>query len=301
MLISSCTNSTKKEGSKETNLQENKDKTSQYFPYALPKVPSSIKGAKDQAKYMLEHYWDKVNFKDKAMLQDSVAFEEGFANYFGLLTSLDFDLVKERALYPLKNSLGETLNEELRLYRKYLYEVGSPMINNEIYELVLNWVLATPRTTALQKEEASLLLKLITKNKVGSLATDFIYEEADGSRHHLKHLPAPYSLLVFAKSDCATCEAFVEQLRGNEQLKKELENLNLKIVLIYLDSVDTQKCLANLPKWVVAGFDCKGVILSEQLYDIKETPTFYLLKRGGKVLLKETFPDEVLDYLKKNL
>ncbi len=283
-----------------TNKEQNSSEEKSLFPRALPNVPSSITKADEQARYMLEHYWDKFDFSDEDLLDDREGFEECFANYFGLLSSLDFNLIKEATLFPLKNSLDSVLKEELYLYRKYFYEVNSPMSNNDIYELVLEWALSTPRTNETQKEEARLLLNLIRKNKIGSQATDFIYQTADGSKHHLRNLLAPYSLLVFAKSDCATCEAFIEQLKGNDELRTELEKLKLDIVIIYLDrEVETDK-LARLPKWLIAGFDCEGLVLQKQLYDIKETPTFYLLKRGGEVLLKETFPDEVLEYLQRN-
>ncbi len=271
------------------------------FPRPLPNVPSSIKEADEQAFYMLQHYWDKFDFGNKEILDKPEAFEECLANYFGLLTSLKLEQVKEPALYPLKNSLDSVLQVELKLYRKYFYEANSPMNNNDIYEAVLNWTLSTPRTSKEQKIEAELLLALISKNKVGTKATDFIYQEADGSKHHLDHLLAPYSLLAFVKSDCATCEAFVEQLKGNDELREELKRLKLDIVLIYLDAEMGQEELSELPSWIIAGTDCQNVILNKQLYDIKATPTFYLLKRGGEVLLKETFPDEVLEYLKKNI
>ncbi len=271
----------------------------QIFPHPLPEVPSSITNASEQAQYMLTHYWDKFDFSHRSILQDRDGFEEAFANYFGLLTSLDSKQTKEALLYPLKNSLDSVLKVELRLYRKYLYEANSPMSNNELYEEVLNWILKTPRTTALQKEEARLLLRVISKNKVGTIATNFIYQKADSTKHHLKNLLSPYSLLVFAKTDCATCESFVEQIKGNKDLEAELKRLKLQIVLIYLDGANIAEQVKGLPESVIAGFDSEGAVLEKQLYDIKATPTFYLLKRGGEVLLKETYPDAVLDYLKE--
>ncbi len=283
-----------------SSTKSSKQTNTHLFSRSLPNVPSSITKADEQALYMLQHYWDKFDFSDNLILKDTEGFEEYLANYFSLLSSLDFSQAKEFVLYPLKKSLGSILKEELLLYRKYFYEADSPMTNNEIYELVLKWVLTTPRTNEVQKEEARLLLKVITKNKVGTKATDFIYQKADKTKHHLHNLLAPYSLLVFAKSDCLTCETFVEQLDGNEALKDELERLKLDIVLIYLDAQEAEENLAKLPKWIISGVDIEGVILQKQLYDIKATPTFYLLRRGGEVLLKETYPDEVLEYLREN-
>ncbi len=294
LLLSSCSDSA-------TNKNNRTSQEKQIYPRRLPNVPSSITKADDQALYMLKHYWDKFDFGDKELLRNREGFEECFANYFGLLSSLELPVVKDAVLYPLKNSLDSVLREELYLYRKYFYEAESPMNNNAIYELVLDWILSTPRTNEVQKEEARLLLDLITKNKVGTQATDFIYQKSDGSKHHLKNLLAPYSLLVFAKSDCTTCEAFIKQLRGNDELKAELEKLKLDIVIIYLDTELSPDKFDSLPEWVISGFDYEGVVLQKQLYDIKATPTFYLLKRGGEVLLKETFPDEVLEYLQRNI
>ncbi len=278
-----------------------KKETKNIFPRPLPEVPAFITDANEQALYMLKHYWDKFDFNHQELLNNREEFEEYFANYFGLLSSLDFDLVKEATLYPLEHSLDSVLKEELYLYRKYFYEADSPMNNNAIYEYVLTWMLSTPRTNQLQKEEARLLLDLVSKNKVGKRATNFIYQKADGSKHHLRNLLAPYSLLVFVKSDCASCEAFIKQLKEENELRAELKRLKLDIVLIYLDTELPKETLDNLPKWLIAGFDCEGAILQEQLYDIKATPTFYLLKRGGEILLKETFPDAVLEYLQENI
>ncbi len=289
LLLQSCAGTSHRQRAEQGSVQ--------MFPHPLPEVPSSITEAKEQAQYMLQHYWDKFDFSHKSILQNKDSFEEAFANYFGLLTSLDSKETKEALLYPLNNSLDSVLKEELRLYRKYLYAANSPMINNELYEEVLNWTLGTPRTSALQKEEARLLLRVISKNKVGTIATNFIYETADSTKHHLRNLLSPYSLLVFAKSDCATCKSFVEQIKGNKDLEAELNRLKLQIVLIYIDRTNIEEQLKDLPKSVIAGFDSEGAVLDKQLYDIKATPTFYLLKRGGEVLLKETYPDAVLNYL----
>lgn len=291
LLQSSCAGTSHRQRAKQDSVQ--------IFPHPLPEAPSSITDADEQARYMLKHYWDKFDFSNKAILKDKDSFEEAFANYFGLLTSLDSKDTKDELLYPLNNSLDSVLKEELRLYRKYLYEANSPMSDNELYEEVLDWILQTPRTTALQKEEARLLLRVISKNKVGTIATNFIYEKSDSTKHHLKNLLSPYSLLVFAKSDCATCQSFLEQIRGNKDLEAELKRLKLQIVLIYLDGKHSDEHFQDLPKSIIAGFDSEGAVLDKQLYDIKATPTFYLLKRGGEVLLKETYPDAVLDYLKE--
>ncbi len=292
-LQSSCLSSSQKQREQVDSIK--------LFPRPLPKVPSSITEAKAQSKYMLAHFWDKFDFSHEDILKNKDSFEESFANYFGLLTSLDSKEVSKELLYPLKNSLDSILKEELRLYRKYLYEADSPMLSNELYEEVLKWILKTPRTNALQKEEARLLLEIITKNKVGAIATNFVYQTADGSKHHLKNLLSPYSLLVFAKADCPTCEVFTQQLISSKELEQELQKLKLQIVLIYLDKEVPQAKLERLPKSIIAGFDYKEDILQKQLYDIKSTPTFYLLKRGGEVLLKETSPDEVLEYIKQKI
>lgn len=265
-------------------------------------IPLHLQSAQEQARYLLAHFWDRTNLTDSTLVAEE-SVEEAFADYCGLLTSFPAEQVAAEILYPLNQSDGKVLLYALSMYHRYLYQGGSPAMSDEHYRHVLHWAIRSPKVQAAHQEQARLLLDLLDKNAIGTPYTDLIYTSLDGSQHRLRHLKAPRTIVVFSTPDCPSCGHTLEELLAAPHISQGLESKQIGIFVLYLQctSAQYQSVAPQLPESIDTGHDAEGHVLGQQLYDIKASPTIYLLERGGKVLLKDATPRQIEQYLRTNL
>ena len=58
------------------------------FPY--PEVPAVMTVPEDRMAYLLEHFWERYDFRDTALLGRREITEQGFADFVGLLMQSGF-------------------------------------------------------------------------------------------------------------------------------------------------------------------------------------------------------------------
>lgn len=266
----------------------------------LPVPPGHIISAEEQARYMIAHFWDNIPLSSSELLTDRDAYEEAIANYLGLLTSFSASEMKQELLYPLNNLVKGPLLHTLELYRKYLYEADSPILNEDFYRIVLQWAIASPRVEKPHQEEATVLLSLINKNKVGTQAADFVYKTEAGQEQRLSYISTPYTFVVFASPGCASCRDVLRYASSLRELAELQASGKLTMLVVYIGDVSAEELAAEtaVPSWAIKAVDSYGAVTTAPLYDIKASPTCYLLGRSRKVLLKDTGIEQVLSYIK---
>lgn len=99
--------------------------------------------------------------------------------------------------------------------------------------------------------------------------------------------------------DCSNC-------RKHEQILAELpafvemqEKSILRILAVYPDDNEEEWLLksAHMPHGWIVGWNKQGYIRSKSLYEIRATPTMYLLDKQKKVILKDTSLEQTIQYL----
>lgn len=72
----------------------------------------------------------------------------------------------------------------------------------------------------------------------------------------------------------------------------------LRVLAVYLDD-NREEWLyktSQMPQGWIVGWNKQGNIRSKQLYDIRATPTLYLLDKQKKVILKDASLEKVIHY-----
>lgn len=265
----------------------------------LPEPPAHLASAHEQARYMVDHFWDNINLSDPSIITHAEAYEEAIVTYLGLLTSLPLEEVRPQLLYPLEQMVKQPLLYTMTLYRKYLYEADSPLTNEDFFRPVLEWAISSPRVDQPYQEQASLMLKLINKNRVGQQAEDFLYKTADERSLRLSQIKSPYTMVIFSSIGCPYCREVMSYLKEQKGLAQMAARGQLTLLVIYLgegaSSYIEQRGIA--PEWATVGYDPEGEIMRRPLYDLKASPTCYLLGRSREVVMKDAMPDEIVRYL----
>ena len=171
-----------------------------------------------------------------------------------------------------------------------LYEANSPLRNDAVYEAVLQYLLDSCTLDTASRVRYSSRLELVKKNQVGAKATDFSFVSATGEISSLYKITAANTILFFYEPDCRHCQLAIADLRANTGIAELIAMGKLSIVMVYAggDVELWKQFKTRLPDTWTNGFDPGKRILRNRIYDLKASPTLYLLDEDKRVLLKDT-------------
>lgn len=287
--LSACGNDAKQSG--------NTDSANTKREFVMPSVPSDLTNPSDRAGYLVEHYWDNFDFADTALIHLPEITEQAMADYVAILSLTK----KETTIQSIRNSLlmaqktPPMYNYFLEMYRKYLYDPNSPMKREEFYLPVLDYIIENKETLDSDRSRAEYERKMLLRNQIGAVASDFTYIMKNGKSGNLHNLKADHLLILFYNPDCHSCIEGVNQIKSSAAISKALEKKSLAILAVYPDSnIELwKKYYPEIPETWINVYDKERIIETKELYDLKATPTIYLLDKDKKVMLKDAIVGEI--------
>jgi thiol-disulfide isomerase/thioredoxin len=252
----------------------------------------------------LFHFWDKFDMQDTAQVKNPEKGEQRLADFIQLLSQNPDSATRDKAVDLMLDKAKvnrKSFDYFIKQYEHYLYDGNSPMRNDIMYESVLRYLIKTDKLSDLEKEAYRPTYKLVLRNKEGQIAEDFTYELANGKKQKLSDTKAKYTFLIFYDPDCSHCKETIHQLRDTPQLVQLFTQLKVQVLAIdpWGDRVKWKNYQSQLSDQWINGFDSESKILSFNLYDLKASPTIYLLDENKKVLLKDTYLQQVIAYFVK--
>ncbi|PUV22973.1 DUF5106 domain-containing protein [Sphingobacterium athyrii] len=249
----------------------------------------------------LLHFWDKFDMNDTTQVKNPDIGEQQLANFIDLLSKTPDSTMRDKAvdlMLDKAKSNRPSFDHFIKLYERYLYDGNSPMRNDIVYESVLRYLIKTDLLSDLEKEAYRPIYKLILRNKVGQPAEDFNYELANGKKQKLSQTKAKYTFLIFYDPECSHCKETIHQLRDTPELVQLFEQRQVQVLAIdpWGDRNKWKDYIPEISEKWINGFDSESKILSFNLYDLKASPTIYLLDENKKVLLKDTYLQPVIQY-----
>jgi hypothetical protein len=275
--------------------------TAQQQPIRLPDIPVILQTPQDRADYLVQHYWDNYNFNDTTLLSNQNITEQAFSNFLSILPYAPYTSVN-RGINKLMTSAAQcqtTYRYFIRLAAKYLYEPNSPFHNEEFYIPFLQHIVSASFLTETEKTTPKFRLEMALKNRIGTPATNLLFETRQGRHTSLKKaITTPFTLLIFYDPDCDNCITTQKELKTNDTLTELIQTRKLAVIAIYAegDRKEWDRTKASMPSnWTVC-YD-ESQIDDHQLYDLKAMPTLYLLDDHLNVLLKDASPQKVSSFL----
>lgn len=267
-------------------------------------LPLHINDPEAAAEYVAYHYWDNFDFTDTTYIDLPEVTEQAFANYLAVLFEMPDNLALSSINHTLEEASKDTamFNYFTELSEKYLYDPNSPFLNEELYIPVLEFMLASPLLTDLEKIRPQYRLDMAMKNRAGTTATDFVYTDIDGSRSTLHNVNSEYTLLFINNPGCSACKDIIRGINMSPVMNRMVESGVLTVLAVYPDrNLDEWREYAEwIPDTWINAYDTDHVMDSLKLYDLKAIPTLYLLDNKKIVLLKDATLELVEDYLIKN-
>lgn len=288
------------------NVTRQTTKTPRPAPLILPEIPPTLIGEQDRIYYLLQHYWDTMDFKDTLYAHHPDITEQSLVDYIDLLNrTRDPERVK-KAVDKLfeqasADSTGVLFRYIIKELTRYLKEPNSPLRNEAHYAFVVDNILKGnyPQLTEEDNEKARFNWTVIQKNKVGTLAADFDYTLLSGEKGSLHQLKAPYTLLFFYEPECIGCKGYIEWLKQDEAFNLLVDQGTLKVLTLYVEEELElwRKEVSRLPAAWIKAYDDKGVILQNDLYHLEASPTLYLLDSRKTVMLKDAELEDLLHWI----
>lgn len=269
--------------------------------FKMPDIPSAIAKPEQRIEYLLMHYWDKVNFSDTTWIIKS-SYEQAFVNYI--------DLYNRASNRQIKASVDQLITKSLiqptiftwfsNIFQQYLYDVNSPMYNEEHYAIVLESLLVNPGVDGLSKSRYAYQLVEFNKNRIGTIASDFKFINSRGQIKQLRDIKLPYTVIFFYDPECDDCKYAKQQLEKSDLINTLIANKKLTILAMYPygDIAAWKENVRNIPTTWVNAYDAStDLIVKEKLYAIRAIPSFYLLDWKHQVLLRDASVETVINRL----
>ena len=288
---------------KEQQAVEQIVKTEKKRSFQLPEVPVMLNTPELRLAYVVEHYWDLFDFRDTAYIHLPDITEQAAVDYMDILQRIPQD----EALNSLGILMGKASVEPKmskyfwELLSRYWHDPNSPMKNEDMFILLCKGVEQTSQMDGYLREKAAYQRRLAEKNRPGMVAADFIYTLASGKQARMSALKAEYTLLFFYDPDCETCTEIKGMMRQSARLKEMVAAGQVKVLTVYPDEDIAlwRNKLGEMDAAWVNAYDEGQVLTLEQRYDLSSLPSFYLLDKDKKVVLKDADWRQVMQFFEK--
>lgn len=262
--------------------------------FPVPTVPSDLTSLQDRSDYVIGHYWDHCNVK--SILSSQKKFTEAFDTYVNLLP-LGTRRTVIRSIYNLLSQLEKNPKELLfvaELAESQLYSDTAKVKSDEAYIPFARAVAENKKIGRAEKARYAEQVRIIMDSNIGMPAPALEFTDAEGMRSTLKEASdtASYTILYFNDPDCVDCIIARGRLAANHTVNDLIGKGLLKVVAITPDEPtdEWRSQAARYPtNWTVgAAPDAPSI------YDIRSTPTFYILDREHKIVSKDTPIDDII-------
>ena len=264
-----------------------------------PYIPSGYETATSYFKRKKESYFKHINITD-AILQSSGFLNDKLSNYaFSAIPLGQTSQIKiEKAIKEniktiatkLENTPGNFQVNTLHSLWKTAQEGNLTAVSDFIYTTYLKGL-------ALENGQQQLIdeIEVQTRLSIGAPSPEITWKE-NGDTKSLSDLrSAEHYVLVFWSSTCSHC------LKEVPTLHKELSNYNaIKTVAVGLENNDVnwKTETAKLPNFHHAIALDKWESEYAQLFAVQQTPTYFILDKEKRFVLKPDSMEELLKFLK---
>ena len=271
--------------------------------FQLPDVPVMLNTPELRAAYVSEHYWDHFDFADTAYIHLPDITEQAIVNFMDLMNYVPQEVedLAIQTLYQKAAPHSPMLWHFWETMSSYWHDPNSPLKNEEKFIGMCKNIEAVPQVEEVLRQRAAYARTLAEKNRVGMKAADFVYTLESGKQGRLHQLKAEYTLVFFYNPDCEMCTDIKQEMKNSVLLQNLVRNGQMKVLTVYPDedlNLWRQHLSEMKESWINA-YDKGQVLTIEQRYDLSSIPSFYLLDKDKKVLLKDADWRQVLQFFKK--
>ena len=292
--ISSCKNGSDKNSKSSTETPPSK--------LEIPEVPISINDQIAKTEYLLTYFWQNYNFGDTSLLENSNYTETPLFYYLSIVKKYNSPAIHNiysSFLDALILSHPKVREKFLNLIEYNYYHPNSQIRDEQLYSVLVEKVILNKSFAKPEVERYLFQKRIISQNMPGNRANLFSIQTKDGNRIAVDNIKSKYLVLIFFDPECEHCISTIESMKVSPIFKSE----KVKVVAImpennkikFIDGAN------KLPSDWISGFDYKDDIMNKLLYDLRPSPSLYLLDENKRVILKDGYLHEIEGYLAERI
>ncbi len=254
-----------------------------------------------QYRYAKEHYWDNFDFMDGRLVRTPI-FENKLKNYINNWVVPDPDSIIYEQNWMM--ALGRNDPEMSRYLISYFIDnymypkiMGQDKVFLHTYErYVAN---NNPVTSWLNEKQRKAITErayMVMANQLGSPAYDMALVDTAGKMYKLYDVKAEYVVVAFWDPHCGKCKEELPKLDSLYKKSWKKNNIQIYAVMVNEESLsDWAPFIREHGKGWVHVHQTKKMREAEetakqpnfrQLYDMRSTPTLFLLDKDKKIIAK---------------
>ena len=260
----------------------------------MPDVPAVLSEPSQQAAYIIEHFWDAMDFADTLRSHSTDFMEQNFSNFI-----IFFPYAEPQARRNAVDRLMTAAQADSTAYykladiaEKYLYDPNSPMLSEDIYILFLEKLADSPLAGEYGALRYRYQLEAALKNRPGDIAADLTYVTREGRSCRLHSTPVDGALLIiFYDPECDHCKGIMASIYGDASISDAVADGRLAVLALCSEGTREQweSTAGSLPAEWGVGYVTSD-ITGRQIYVLRAMPTLYLLDADKRVVLKDAPP-----------
>jgi len=269
-----------------------------------------------QYRFGKEHYWDNIDLMDGRLVRTPI-FENKLKTYLNNLVLPDADSIIYEQNWMM--ALGRNDPEMQRYLISYFIDnymypkiMGQDKVFLHTYErYVAN---NNPVTSWLNEKQRKAITErayMVMANQLGAPAYDMALVDTAGKVKNLYDLKGDYTVIAFWDPNCGKCR---EELPKMDSLYKawwKKMNIQVYSVMVNEDALNDWKTFIRVTgkDWVHV-HQTKEMRQEEeksqqpnfrQLYDMRSTPTLFLLDKDKRILAKNIALEDLENFLKQKI
>lgn len=276
-----------------------------------PKAPEIPEGTENPALFKYNYYknnfWSGIDIADPGLLRTPL-LDAKIKDYLDNVVIQQSDsVINEVDLLIAKASKSKEAYRYLLITMVNKYESSPVMDFDKVFvHIIENYYLTGKADEWTDKETLDKLrnrVSMIKPNFIGNQAPQLVMWDTLGNEINLRDIEAEYTVLYFYAPDCGHCKKKTPLLY---EKYPELVAKGVEIVAICTTTDEQEwKDFINLNDlgWINLA-DLQSRTNVKYYYDIRSTPTVYILDKEKKILLKKIdaldIPDAIDQMIKQN-
>lgn len=273
-----------------------------------PLMPDSLLGEGKSMElkryeYYKSHYFDGIDIADPGLLRTPL-LNQKIIEYLDKVVLQDADSVIKEVDWLIESAKA---NEET--YRYLLvtlsnkYESSPIMGQDEVFVHIIEKYYLTGKASWVDDELIGKLTERIASikpNFIGNKAPALILTDTLFSSVSLYEIGSDYIVLYFYDPDCGHCKVKTPLLHD---AYARLQSKNVEILAINITTNRArwlEYIKANDLQWINL-MDEKGTSNFRYFYDVRSTPTVFILDKNKKIIAKKIDADQVEDFINKSI
>ncbi len=281
------------------SLSEKKSDSAQIIIAPLfeyPVAPEELEDLTERTNYLMEHFWDKMNFKTKQAV-DQNALNDAFGVYASAIPYAD----RSKVVISV-NKLLKSLSKNPTLLYQFtkaaednLYGPRAGVWIDEVYMKFLEETVKNKKISQGRKARFADQLLRLTNTRSGETMAPLQLNDSEGKIEEWKPT-APLNVIEFGSPDCDDCRRARILMDVNLPFLDKLEDGSVSMTFVIIEE-DPDGMLMGMTKNYPAGWKVGGNDTAVEIFDLRSTPSFYILDAEGKILAKNLDVNSMLNFL----